>query len=156
MLLSSTFYYISLGLPGTGPASSKRMFGPWRYLGEKVEAIEKNVEVRTKAEPLIVGMDRYFISAQLAFYDFQDNDGILNGGGPHLFGGRSLMWAYWFPRQAQVGRNIIMVDFDRERLMNQALSRYFERISDVVTEALEKDGRVLGYFHWRVGYNYRG
>lgn len=156
VLLSSSFYYISLGMPGIDPAPTKRMFGPWRYLGEKVEAIERDVEARTGAEPLIVGMDRYFISSQLAFYDFPDNDGVLNGGGPHLFGGRSLMWAYWFPRQAQEGRNIVMVDFERERLMRPALSRYFERISDVFTETIEKDGRVLGYFHWRVGYSYRG
>jgi dolichol-phosphate mannosyltransferase len=156
VLLSSSFYYISLGLPGTDPASSKGIFGPWRYLGEKVEAIERNVEARTGAKPLIVGMDRYFISSELAFYDFLDNDGILNAGGPHLFGGRSRMWAYWFPRQAQEGRNIIMVHFDRESLMRPALSRYFERISDVVTETIEKDGRVLGYFYWRVGYSYRG
>jgi dolichol-phosphate mannosyltransferase len=156
VLLSSSFYYISLGLPGTDSARLNRLFGPWQYLGEKVDAIEREVEARTGAEPLIVGMDRYFISSELAFYDSVRNDGVLNAGGPHLFGGRSLMWTYWFPRQAQVGRNIVMVDFDRERLMRPALSRYFERISDVGTEAIEKDGQVLGYFYWRVGYSYRG
>jgi len=152
----ASFYYISLGLPGAGPVSTKRLFGPWRLLGEKVEAIETVVEAETKSQLIVVGMDRNFISSELSFYDLVDNDGAMNTGGPHFFGGRSLMWAFWLPAPAALGRNFLMIDFDRQRLGDPSLGQYFDATSDVSTEALEKNGRVFGYFYWRVGYRYHG
>ena len=152
----AAFYYISLGSPGAGPVSTKRFFGPWRLLGEKVEAIEAMVETKTRSEPVIVGMDRNFISSELSFYDFADDDGAMNTGGPHLFGGRSLMWAFWLPTSAVLGRNFLMVDFDRQRLGDPSLAQYFDATSDVSREVLAKNGRAVGYFYWRVGYRYHG
>ncbi len=152
----ASFYYISMGLPGTGFVSPKRLFGPWRQLGAKVEAIENTVQAETKSEPIIVGMDKNFISSLLSFYDFVDNDAVSNTGGPHFFGGRSLMWALWLPASTVVGRNFIMVDFDRKRLADPKLSRYFDTTSKVFTDVLDVNDRVVGRFHWRIGYRYHG
>jgi len=49
-----------------------------------------------------------------------------------------------------------MIDFDRKRLMSPSLASYFETVSDVSTETLKNDGRVVGYFYWRVGHGYKG
>jgi hypothetical protein len=49
-----------------------------------------------------------------------------------------------------------MVDLDPERVDDPALSQYFRRISQVFAEPLRKDGRLVGYFYWRVGYDYLG
>ena len=154
--LGASFYYISLELPGAGFGSPNRLFGPWRQLGEKVQAITKVVQAETQSEPIIVGMDKNFTSSLLSFYDFADNDAAMNTGGAHLFGGRSLMWAYWLPAAAVVGRNLLMVDFDRGRLGSPRLSQYFESTSGVFTQALQRNARVRGYFYWRIGYGYRG
>jgi dolichol-phosphate mannosyltransferase len=146
------FEYITRGLPGVGLMTPGRLFGEWRELAAKVARIETLIEAKTGSKPLIVGMDRNFISSELSFY----NDAAYNTGGPHFFGSRSLMWAFWFPRSRAVGRNFLIIDFDRKRLMSPALAQYFETISDVSTETLENNGRVVGYFYWRVGYRYRG
>jgi dolichol-phosphate mannosyltransferase len=155
LLLAHTGFlsYVSLGLPGAPPVSKIRAFGDWRAMADRVEKIEKSVKDKTGSEPVTVGMDKYPISSELSFYDFVDNN---DTGGPHLFGGRSLMWAFWLPESAVLGRNFLMVDFDRQRLGDLSLSQYFDATSGVFTEALEKDGRLIGYFHWRVGYGYRG
>jgi dolichol-phosphate mannosyltransferase len=152
----AAFYYISMGLPGTGSVSPKRLFGPWRQLGDKVERIENAVEAETKSQPIIVGMDKNHISSLLSFYDFVDNDAAWNTGGPHLFGGRSLMWELWLPASKVVGRNFLMVDFDRKRLADPNLSRYFDTTSKVFTDVLDVNDRVVGRFHWRIGYHYHG
>jgi dolichol-phosphate mannosyltransferase len=147
------FYYISLGLPGAGPMTAGRLFGEWRALANSVETIKRRVELETGSAPVIVGMDKNFVSSELSFYD---HDGSKNTGGPHLFGNRSLMWAFWFPRSAAVGKNILMVDLDRRRVEDPSLPHYFKTVGDVFEETLKKDGRVVGYFYWRVGYGYRG
>ena len=115
------------------------------------------MENETGSQPLIFGMDKYFISSELAFYDDPlDLDRFQNAGGPHLFGGRSLMWEYWFPSSAEVGRTMVMIDFRHDTLSNPLLARYFSRISDVFRESIERNGDTVGYFYWRVGYDYRG
>lgn len=151
-----SFYYISLGLPGAGPMTADRLFGEWRALANSVETVKRQIELKTGSKPVVVGMDKNFISSELSFYDLVDHDGPKNTGGPHFFGNRSLMWAFWFPRSAAIGRNFLMVDLNRKRVMHPSLPQYFETISDVFEETLKKDGRVVGYFYWRVGYRYRG
>ncbi len=126
-------------------------------MGEKVDVIERKMENETGSQPLIFGMDKYFISSELAFYDDPlDLDRFQNAGGPHLFGGRGLMWEYWFPSSAEVGRTMVMIDFRHDTLSNPLLARYFSRTSDVFRESIERNGDTVGYFYWRVGYDYRG
>jgi dolichol-phosphate mannosyltransferase len=150
------FYYISLGLPGAGPMTAGRLFGEWQALANRVESIKKRVELETGSKPVLVGMDKNFISSELSFYDSVDPDEPKNTGGVHFFGSRSLMWAFWFPRSAAVGRNVLMIDLDRNRIAETHLPQHFESLGDVSRETLEKDGRIVGYFYWRVGYRYRG
>jgi dolichol-phosphate mannosyltransferase len=151
-----SFYYIAKGLPGAGPMSAERLFGEWRALADSVNTIRQDLEKKIGAKPIIVGMDKNFISSELSFYDFPDHDGPVDTAGPHLFGSASLMWAFWFPRSAAAGRNILMIDFNQKSLTNPFLSQNFEAISEVFRETIKKDGRVVGYFYWRVGYRYRG
>ena len=92
----------------------------------------------------------------MSFYAFADHDGMTNTGGPHFFGERSLMWEFWLPGSAVLGRNFLMIDFDRRRLSDPSLSQHFDATSDVSTEHLERDGRAVGTFYWRVGYRYQG
>jgi dolichol-phosphate mannosyltransferase len=149
----ASFYYISLGLPGAGPMTPSRLFGEWRALANSVETVKRRVELETGSKPVIVGMDKNFISSELSFYE---HDGASNTGGAHFFGNRSLMWAFWFPRSAAVGKNVLMIDLDRKQLMQPSLPQYFDTVGDVFEETLKKDGRVVGNFYWRVGYRYRG
>jgi dolichol-phosphate mannosyltransferase len=150
------FYYISLGLPGAGPMTADRLFGEWRMLAHSVETVERRVKLETGSKPVIVGMDKNFVSSELSFYDSVDQDGPKNTGGVHFFGSRSLMWAIWFPRSAAVGRDFLMIDLDRKRLTFPSLPQHFDRVSDIFEETLSRDGRVVGYFYWRIGYRYRG
>ncbi len=149
----ASFYYISLGLPGAGPMTPSRLFGEWRALANSVETVKRRVQLETGSKPVIVGMDKNFISSELSFYD---PDGPENTGGAHFFGNRSLMWLFWFPRSAAVGKNVLMIDLDRKQLVQPSLPQYFDAVGDVFEETLKKDGRVVGYFYWRVGYRYRG
>jgi dolichol-phosphate mannosyltransferase len=136
--------------------TADRLFGEWRILAQSVETVERRVKLETGSKPVIVGMDKNFISSELSFYDSIDHDGSKNTGGVHFFGSRSLMWAVWFPRSAAVGRDILMIDLNRKSLTFPSLPQYFDTVGDVFEETLTRDGRVVGYFYWRVGYRYRG
>ena len=49
-----------------------------------------------------------------------------------------------------------MVDLDRKRVEDPTLRRYFDSLGPTFEESLTKNGRLVGYFYWRVGYQYRG
>jgi len=147
-----SFEFVTRGMPGVGLMTPGRLFGEWRQLAYKVAKIETTVEAETGTKPMTVGMDRNFIASELSFY----NETPFNTGGPHFFGSRSLMWAIWAPRSAAVGRNLLLIDFDRKRITGSAFAQYFDRIGEVSQGTLENDGRVVGYFYWRVGYGYKG
>lgn len=147
------FYYISMGLPGAGPMTAGRLFGEWREFAREVETIKQNVEQETGSKPVVVGMDKNFVSSELSFYN---PDGLYNTGGAHFFDSRSLMWLFWYPRARAVGKNVLLVDFDRRRVEEPSLTQYFKKVSDVFEETLKRNGRVVGNFYWRVGYGYQG
>jgi dolichol-phosphate mannosyltransferase len=156
LIIGASFCYISLGLPGAGPMTGERLFGEWRLLAERVGTVEKLVKIETGSEPIVVGMDKNFISSELSFYFAVGSDGAKNIGGSHLVGGESLMWAFWSPPSAAMGKNLLMIELSRNKLLKPALADYFEKIGEVRTETLKKYGRVVGHIYWRAGYGYRG
>ncbi len=153
-ILSGSFYYIALGLPGAGSMYPERLFGEWREFADNVGRIKSAVDERSGSPTILVGMDRNFISSELSFYN-SSGGGPYNTGGSHLFGQRSLMWTFWFPRSAAVGKDLLMIDFERKRLTASSLAQYFATLGEVSKESIESQGRVVGYFYWRVGYSYR-
>lgn len=153
LIHTGSFYYLSQGLPGAGPMSPDRLFGAWRELGEKVDAITDRVEIKNGTRPIVVGMDKNFISSELSFYGAPDDYEFTAGA--HLFGQPSQMWAVWFPQSAAIGKDVVMIDFNRRRLTSRRLSKHFESLGDVSVETLKNNGRVVGFFYWRVGYAYR-
>ncbi len=147
--------YIYLGLPGIPAQSGMPLPIAWEEFGEKMEQIESAVESETGSEPLIVGLDKYWISSELSFYDDRDDDVLPEVGGQYIFDKGSLMWNFWVPKKSALGRNIIVVSFHIQDLDSSWMSRYFYQISPISTESIKRSGRVVGHFYWRLGYGYK-
>jgi dolichol-phosphate mannosyltransferase len=146
-IYGGAFEFITRGLPGVGLMTPGRLFGEWRELADKVARIEILIEAKTGSKPLIVGMDRNFISSELSFY----NDAPYNMR-PSFFGSRSLMGHSGFHGRAH-WRNFLMIDFDRKRLASPAPAQYFETIGDVSAEPWKMMGAWSAIFYWRLaGY----
>jgi hypothetical protein len=82
----------------------------WAEMARQVEKIEAPLEEQAQQNLIVVGMDKYAISSELAFYNL-DGDGMDELSGQHLFGENSLMWASWKPASAARGKLILMVAF---------------------------------------------
>jgi dolichol-phosphate mannosyltransferase len=147
--------YIWLGLPGVPPQSGMPLPVAWEEFGERVEEIESDIESETGSDPLIVGLDKYWISSELSFYDGRDDDVLPEVGGQHIFDKASLMWNFWVPKQSASGRNVVVVSFHIGDLDNSWMTRYFSQVSPISTETIMRFDRVVGHFFWRLGYNYR-
>ena len=148
--------YLVLGLPGVGYFSNIGSLPiGWEKLGRQAEQIEDHVARETGQEPLVVGMDQYFVASQLAFYRRGDNDGARTTAGRGLFGGNGLMYNYWFSPAASQGKTVIMFGLKPAILDHSDMKKQFSSVTPIKEELITRDDSVVGRFYYRIGYDFR-
>jgi dolichol-phosphate mannosyltransferase len=148
-------YYLVLGLPGVGYSKQVQLVpAGWRDLASQVSELQSALEREVHQEPLIVGMQRNFLSSELAFYN-PDHDGARETAGPHLFGNNSLMYEWWFPKNLQEGRTLLLVSFDAADLTRSSVSRHVAHLGPVQTGMFKKNGKPIRPFYYSYASGYR-
>jgi dolichol-phosphate mannosyltransferase len=156
LIYGAGLHYMTLGLPGLGYGRHIELVPVgWRDLSGRILQIAAGVRRETGADPLIVGMDRYAIASELAFYGAEQTKSPLATSSAHLFGGIGLMYERWTPPQAEVGRTLLLVAWDPRDLTGQAIESRAERLGAVEDDVLTRDGQVVRHYYYRVAYNYR-
>jgi len=153
LLYGGCLYYLAFGIPGIPYFTNMADIAGWRDLGAKVKAIDSIVTKETGKRPLIVGMDKYNISSELAFYI--NSDGPSRTAGSRLFGGNGLMYNYWFPDSLQAGKAVIMVGRDSSYLLGAQIGRYYDSLSNLYGLTAELNNQVIERFYCRIGYGYK-
>jgi dolichol-phosphate mannosyltransferase len=153
LLFGGLLHYIAIGLPGLGIDDDMDLPVAWEEIGRDVESIEQKVEADLEQEPLVVGMDKYFIASELAFYRRDGREGVTHTASRHLLGERGLMYEWWFPPERQAGRTLLLVSFDRDDLEEGKLHRWFREVGPLQARAIRKHGHGVRYFY-RIGYSY--
>jgi dolichol-phosphate mannosyltransferase len=151
LIYGAGLQYLMLGLPGLGYSKHIELIPVgWRDLSHRVLDAAARVRAETGSEPLIVGMDRYAIASELAYYGAGRTTSSS-----HLFGGVGLMYERWTPAQLQEGRNLLLVAWDPNDLTGYEVESHAERWGPLEDEVLIRDGQVVRHYYHRVAYNYR-
>jgi dolichol-phosphate mannosyltransferase len=149
-------HFLVLGLPGLGYGEHMELMPVgWRDLGQQVNTIAKEVGETTGAEPLIVGMDRYAIASEVAFYATDRAALAPETSGAHLFGWTGLMYEQWVPIELQAGRTLLLVTWKPQDLIDNCVESHAERLGPLKAGVLMRDGRVVRRYYYRVAYGYR-
>ncbi|WFS26337.1 MULTISPECIES: hypothetical protein [Rhizobium] len=117
--------------------------------------MQQAVEKETGQSVLLAGMDKYFVASEIAFYNRQGPDVIQKSVGAGPFGNDSLMYGYWYKPADMQGRTIILFGVKSGDVEQQDLGRYFDRLTDIRSQTVRKNGASIGQFYYRVGYGYR-
>jgi dolichol-phosphate mannosyltransferase len=153
LLLGAVFHFLALGFPGIPYPRHISDIAGWKDLQRQIAGIESATRAQTGTMPLIVGMDRYNISSELAFYGAPD--GPSRTAGRNLFGQSGLMYAYWFPQSEQHGKTIIAVARERGPLEGGGVVSRFDSLTQIGTLPVSLNGRSIGQYYYRVGFGYR-
>lgn len=127
----------------------------WRDLGRQVGETAGEIAARDGVAPLIVGMDRYAIASELAFYGPRLKPAAAVTSGAHLLGDTGLMYEQWFPPELQAGRTLLLVAWDPRELAGERIESRVERLEPVSEGALMRDGKLIRHYFYRVAYGYR-
>lgn len=146
LFYGALLHYGALGLPGvSGPIGY--LGHNWGKLSHQVEEVAAEVRTHTGREPLVVGMNKYNLASELAFYA-PSGDGARKTTTHNLFGRRGLMYDFWFPPEQQVGKSLVLVSKDQQLLEAAELCPFVDRLEPV---------RELGTQYFvRVAHGYRG
>jgi dolichol-phosphate mannosyltransferase len=157
LTFSAGLCYLAMDCPGLHYNSHTELVPEgWRELARQIRAVQWKVRQGDPASALIVGMDRYAIASELAFYSYGTTTGIEEVATSHLFGGVGLMYELWAPPQAQRGRTLLLVAWDRRSLDDAALQPYVDRLDPVHEGVLSREGQTIRRYFYRVAYGYKG
>jgi len=156
VVYAAGLHFLALGLPGIAYGRQMQLVPVgWHELGRQVNKIAQEVKSATGTEPLIVGMDRYAIASEVAFYATDDPATAPETSGAHLFEWTGLMYARWVPVELQAGRTLLLVTWKPEDLTDRCVESRAERFGPVNVGVLMRDGTVIRRYYYRVAYGYR-
>ena len=156
ILYAAGLYFLVVGLPGFGYSQRMEVMPVgWRDFGQQINAIAQDLGEAAGADPLIVGMDRYAIASEVAFYATGEATAIPETSGAHLFERTALMYARWVPTNLQVGRTLLLVAWEEQDLTNQCVEARAEHLGPLQSRVLMRDGMVVRRYYYRAAYGYR-
>jgi dolichol-phosphate mannosyltransferase len=155
LIYGAGLHYLVLGLPGLGYGKHIEVVPlGWRNLSAHI--IETaNAYARAGGAPvLIVGMDRYAIASELAFYGSARTPTGLETANSHLFGGMGLMYERWMPPEAQEHRNLLLVAWTQGELEDRAIEAHVGRLGPIEDDVLVRDGILIRHYYHRLAFDY--
>ena len=156
LLYIGLLHHLVLGLPGV--AYSKHIETTpvgWRELSDRMLSVATQASQLSGRAPLIVGMDRYAIASEIAFYGTRATGMQLETSNSVLFDGVGLMYQRWTPPRSESGRNLLLVAWDAGELNDALLEPRVERLGPIQEEILQRNGRFVRRYYHRMAYNYR-
>ncbi|MGJ4859656.1 glycosyltransferase family 39 protein [Labrys sp. La1] len=150
-----SLHYLVLGFPLVGHGGGLRPLPVgWKEFGQRAAALRNEIGRDEAKEPVLIGTDAYFLASEMAFYSRSDR-GTASSVGRGALGGHSLMYNYWYKPEDQRGKTAILFALKREQVGDPTLNGRFARLGDIVEEKILKDGKGIGRFFYRVGYDLR-
>jgi dolichol-phosphate mannosyltransferase len=156
LIYGAGLHYLVLGLPGLGYSNHPELVPVgWRELSSRVAAAATASHGHNGNDPLIVGMDRYAIASELAFYGVERTNVAVETSSSHLFGGLGLMYERWTPPALQEGRTLLLVAWDPKDLAGINIGSHCESLGPIEDGILTRDGQIVRHYYHRLAYNYR-
>ena len=148
--------WILLGAPGTSVETWYKLPIAWEEFGREIEIIEHSVEAQTGQEPLIVGIDKYWIASEASFYDGPDveSENLDEFAGRGIVGRNDLMWSRWVSSDGIANRTMILVALNAKDIEQPSVMRNFGYLGPVIAKTVSRNSRQIGRFYWRLASSY--
>jgi dolichol-phosphate mannosyltransferase len=155
-LLSLGLCYLAVGIPGV-PYGSRMELLPvgWRDLSAKVAAVSDAYRVAGAEQPVLVGLDRYMVASELAFYGRVQRGVDPPVSSAHLFGGIGLMYERWAPAASLEHRTLLLVSQRSSDMTDPALAKHAARLGPIESIPVFDNGRPVAEVYYRFAYDYR-
>jgi dolichol-phosphate mannosyltransferase len=157
LIYGAGLYDLTWGVPGVGYGRHAELVPiGWRELGGQIDRIAQSAATETGRAPLVVGMDRYAIASELAFYAPDQASGVARTSSGHLFGQVGLMYERWFPPADEAGRDLLLVAWSRAELTPDRVASAVDRLGPIQEGVLTRGDDIIRRYYYRFAYGYHG
>ncbi len=147
--------YLAFGLPSVRwTARTELLPVGWPQLARALDQQAGELRRARPGRVLVVGMDRDFIASEAAFYAPDPARAVGETTGSHLFGGISLMYAYWFPVDELEGTNLLLVSFEKSDLNSTRVRAHFPELGPVQEAWLQVNGKPVRPYYTQAGFGF--
>ena len=154
-------HYLSIGYPGIAYPQNMHLLG-WKPAGATIDNLARDEARRSGKPVLVVGMDRNRTASGMAFYRgvAEHSTGNVTAAAnsttsQNLFGYNGLMFGWWFDKQAQAGKTLLLVGDDRDDLNARIVQQHCQSLGDIHSLPTFKQGKKTGLLYYRFAYNYK-
>lgn len=156
LIYSAGLHYLVLGLPGVGYGKHIELVPVgWRDITRQVLNAAADHRKETGSDALIVGMDRYAIASEVAFYGRRQLHSTVETMNSYLFDGMSLMYGRWTPPESQQHRDLLLVAFSAAELQGQKIESHVKRLGPIEDAVLMQGDSVIRHYYYRLAYDYQ-
>jgi dolichol-phosphate mannosyltransferase len=156
LIYAAGLHYLVLGFPGLGYGKHIEVVPVgWRDLAAHITDTAASFKRETGRDALIVGMDRYAIASEVAFYGAQHLKSPAQTSNSSLFEGMSLMYGLWVPPESQDHQDLLLVALDPRDLGGPYVAAHAQRLGPIEDDLLIRDGVLVRHYYHRFAYNYQ-
>jgi len=146
--------YMSIGLPWIPYPSHTVKPVAWQEMGQVLDRMLNDLGVEECREPLLVGIDRHFITSEVSFYRGGTEKAMRTTRTERVYGGNGTMYQYWFPQRPASGSVLLIVSFEKDQIQDERIAKHLEELGPVLERKIEKRGKPAGRFFYRIGKGY--
>lgn len=156
LIYGAGLHYLVLGLPGVGYGKHIELVPVgWGDITRQVLKAAADHRKETGSDALIVGMDRYAIASEVAFYGRRQLHSSVATMNSYLFDGMSLMYGRWTPPESQQHRDLLLVAFSAGELQGPGIESHVERLGPIEDAVLMQGDSAIRHYYYRLAYDYQ-
>ncbi|MFW6339368.1 MAG: glycosyltransferase family 39 protein [Wenzhouxiangella sp.] len=146
-------HYLTLGLPGLKTTDFGTGYLGWPEIAVELDRIEGELAASTTKPPLLAATSKWGGAAALAFHHPDGRRDQITG--QNLIGMSGAMWEYWFDRDTDPERPVILYNV-RSRLIDEAwLEQALIGLGPLQQRPIERDGQVIQTLYFRIAEGFR-
>jgi dolichol-phosphate mannosyltransferase len=146
-------HYLTLGLPGIKTTDFGSGYLGWPEIAVELNAIENQLENTTGKVPILAATSKWGGAAALAFHHPENRIEQITA--QNLLGLRGSMWEFWFDRNTNPDRPVILYNI-RSRLIDEAwLEGAVINLGPLQERPIYRNGAQIQTLYYRIADGFR-
>lgn len=146
-------HYLTLGLPGLKTTDFGSGYLGWEQTTEAVRRLENRIIRETGQRPIIASTDKWSGAAALAWHYRPDDFDHITG--QNLIGMSGSMWEYWFDRQTDPSRPVLLINRSSKLIDEEWLALALIDLGPLQSVDIRRNDEPVGKLYYRIGAGFK-
>ncbi|TVS13442.1 MAG: glycosyltransferase [Wenzhouxiangella sp.] len=153
ILFGLLLHYFTLGLPGVRTTDFGTGYLGWPELAQELAEMEQALAAETGQQPILAGTSKWANAAALAFHHPDGHHDNITA--QNLIGMSGSMWEFWFDRDTDPTRPVILFNTSSKLIDEEWLEQAVIGLGPLRSRQVKRDGEVIQTLWYRIADGFR-